>query len=93
MGRELAIGAGRQLGEEHLVAAVSESRRLSETDPEAVAEITHWLDATRHRGVIHARSRYGPVKRRRGDRFGWNSEVPAQHMRMRHEVQLGDNLT
>ena len=44
MGLKLAFHAGEQLTNDHLLAAVPEIRPLSKTDPEAVTEMTHWLD-------------------------------------------------
>ncbi len=44
MGLKLAFHAGKQLGDDHLQAAIPEIRPLSKTDPEAVTQMTHWLD-------------------------------------------------
>ena len=45
MGLKLAFHASEELTNDHLLAAVSEIRPLSKTDPEAVTEMTHWLDS------------------------------------------------
>jgi ATP-dependent 26S proteasome regulatory subunit len=45
MGLKLAFHAGEQLTVDHLLAAIPEIRPLSKTDPEAVTEMTHWLDS------------------------------------------------
>ena len=45
MGLKLAFHAGEDLSNDHLLAAIPEIRPLSKTDPEAVTEVTHWLDA------------------------------------------------
>jgi hypothetical protein len=45
MGLKLAFHAGEELTTDHLLAAIPEIRPLSKTDPEAVTEVTHWLDA------------------------------------------------
>ena len=45
LGLKLAFHAGEELTTNHLLAAIPEIRPLSKTDPEAVTEVTHWLDA------------------------------------------------
>jgi SpoVK/Ycf46/Vps4 family AAA+-type ATPase len=40
-----AFHGGAQLSNDHLLAAIPEIRPLSKTDPEAVTEMTHWLDS------------------------------------------------
>jgi SpoVK/Ycf46/Vps4 family AAA+-type ATPase len=44
MALKLAFHGGQQLVNDHLLAAIPEIRPLSKTDPEAVTEMTHWLD-------------------------------------------------
>lgn len=45
MGLKLAFHAGKQLANDHLVAAIADVRPLAQTDPEAVTAITKWLDS------------------------------------------------
>jgi ATP-dependent 26S proteasome regulatory subunit len=45
MGLKLAFHAGQELANDQLLAAIPEIRPLSKTDPEAVTEMTHWLDS------------------------------------------------
>jgi len=45
MGLKLAFHAGEQVTNDHLLAGIPEIRPLSKTDPEAVTEMTHWLDS------------------------------------------------
>lgn len=56
MGLKLAFHAGEQLTNDHLMAAVPEIRPLVKTDPEAVTEVTKWLDAHTKPAGIHATS-------------------------------------
>jgi SpoVK/Ycf46/Vps4 family AAA+-type ATPase len=67
MGLKLAFHAGKPLGNDHLLAAIPEVRPLSKTDPEAVAEVTHWLDRhTKPAGnPVPAHSLNGQGKKRR----------------------------
>jgi SpoVK/Ycf46/Vps4 family AAA+-type ATPase len=45
LGLKLAFHADEELTTDHLLAAIPEVRPLSKTDPEAVTEMTRWLDA------------------------------------------------
>ncbi len=45
MGLKLAFHAAEDLSNDHLLAAIPEIRPLSKTDPEAVTDMTRWLDA------------------------------------------------
>ena len=44
LGLKLAFHAGEELTCDQLLAAIPEIRPLSKTDPEAVTEMTRWLD-------------------------------------------------
>ena len=45
MALKLAFHAGEELSDDQLLAAIPEIRPLSKTDPEAVTEVTKWLDS------------------------------------------------
>ena len=53
MGLKLAFHAGQQFATDHLLNAIPEIRPLIKTDPEAVSDMTRWLDShTKPAGVI-----------------------------------------